>query len=836
MEMRTGSVLFPPVRGSGPQTTTQTFNFPREVERAVAGLVGYTAGFNGDDHHLGQLDVKLSTEVDSDVVIVTGTFGLRDWSGEWDDNYTGTIQFVLLADLVPITTPPPRPDLDITGMEITQAIQHFRSAQHLDLPNVRPDNSIRLVARKSTGIRVYVDYNPGTGLPPINTLSGELEVTTSIGSTTFTLPPVNTMSPRRDNQINRANVNHTLNFVIPEGWCQGELVLRCRVFDQAAPLQRSEMFQRTIRFVDVAPLRLYSVGVHYTGQGLDLAAPTQANVVSTMSFVELTYPIGEVLLTGYSTIDFGVDMKADISDGCGDGFNELLDQLRDMRGDSSDVYYAVLPSGIDSGSVGGCGGGGVGAGFIGGGATAAQEIGHAFGRDHAPCDDETRCSDPGDQDSNYPHYNSFPSDSIGEFGYNPLTNTVLDPASTFDFMGYSSPNWVSPYTYSGLMSRFPATSGTSAAASALMSLRALHSTSGPPQRMDRPEWIRVKTPTLFLGLTIDRDRTVTRRPSFHYPAYAHRPSCCPSEFSVELRDKEGRVLSCQELREDCRHCASGCWPRSFRDQIPFPPGARSLQIWEGKEKIYEERIPEPPQVKLECQYLGRKDGFELRWSAAGSGKAVGPDKEAESDKKEARLWYLVQWEDSDGTWRGLGPRTQSTKIRIPLRLLGRRRSMQVRILASSGIATGMAECTLVRNDESSDDTPSTTVVTDDVDIVLTSELTTADNVVSTTPLMHVTVIEQTGRSLADPEVFWYDQSGAELGRGRAFDLRTLPEGQHVVRAVVPGQGSGVVERAWLVERSTEQGIVVLGTTTGRVREREVHEHPHRRTGGTSAAQ
>jgi hypothetical protein len=454
MDVRLGSLFFPALRGNGPRTATQAVIFPRQVERAVAGLMGYSVGFSGDDHHLGLLDLELSTSVNSNVAQVTGTFGLRDWSGNWDDDYQGTVQFAVLAELQSVTAPPPRGDLTITGMEFTQCIQSFRSAQFLDGPNVRPDNSVQLIARKPTTARVYVDYDRTSGLPLINSLSGELQLVTSSGAS-LTLPPTAPILPRRDSQIDRRQATHTLNFLIPEGWCQGELELSCRVFDASDSGQSSGLSAESIRFANRTPLRLFGVGVHYTGQGMDLAAPTQAQVVSTMSFVEKVFPIGEVLLTGYTTIDFSDDMKADINDGCGDGFNELLDRMRDMRGSSTDVYYAVVPSGVDSGNVGGCGGGGVGAGFVGGGGTAAQEIGHAFGRDHAPCDSAMRCQTPANQDSNYPQYNGFPSDSIGEIGFDPNNDVAFDPAATFDFMGYSGSRWVSPYTYTGLMGQFP---------------------------------------------------------------------------------------------------------------------------------------------------------------------------------------------------------------------------------------------------------------------------------------------------------------------------------------------------------------------------------------------
>lgn len=501
MEIRSGSLLFESLRGGGPRSAVSTIGFNRGVLRAVAGLSGYSAGFRSGEHHVGELDVRLDTEIDGSNVNVTATFGVRDWSGVWGDDYAGLAQFVVLADLEPLGPPGgTRLDLRITGAEVTQATQHFRN------PTLGSDNSVRLVARKSTAVRVYVDYDAGAGLPAIGALSGELQVRTSIGTTTLTLPPLRSITPRRDSQIDRADVDHTLNFLIPEAWCQGELTLHCQAFDQASPTRRSPALQRTIRFSDVAPLRVYGVGVHYTGQGLDLAAPTQADVLSTLSFAETTYPVGEVELTGYLVHDFDRDMKADIDDGCGDGFGALLDDLRDMRGGSTDVYYAVLPGGIDSGSVGGCGGGGVGAGFIGSGSTAAQEIGHAFGRDHAPCDDETRCGDPADEDGSYPSYSPSASDSIGEYGYDTRTNAVRPPSSYYDFMGYSGPAWVSPYTYEGLMSQFPPSSGAAASASAMRLLRAAFESGAHDdernKRDDRAEWVRREMPTLFLWLAV----------------------------------------------------------------------------------------------------------------------------------------------------------------------------------------------------------------------------------------------------------------------------------------------------------------------------------------------
>ncbi len=788
MEVRTGSLFFPALRGSGPRVATQAVIFPREVTRAIAGLSGYSAGFSGDDHHLGELDIRLDTTANANVVEVTATFGLRDWSGNWDDDYTGTVLFSVLADLVSATEPPPRTDLLITGFEITQATQHFRDTAFLDPQNSGPDNSIRLVARKDTAIRMYVDYDRDAGLPAIpaiTDLSGELQVRTSIGSTQFTLGPIATITPREDAQIDRTQADHTLNFRIPEAWCQGELQLTGRVFDAASPAEKSLAYSKSIRFDDRSSLRVYGVGVHYTGQGLDLAAPSQADVQSTMVFVEKVYPTGEVLLTGYTTIDFSDDMKADIADGCGDGFSSLLDRLRDLRGSSSDIYYAVLPSGgIDSGNVGGCGGGGVGAGFVGSGRTAAHEIGHAFGRDHAPCDSESRCDDPADQDSNFPDYDSFPSDSIGEIGFDPATNTTFDPAMRFDFMGYSSGKWVSPYTYTGLMGEFPSSSGLGSG-SAMAMLRG--ASSGSPFRVQDDEWNRAETETLFLGFTVERDGTVRRRPSFHFAAVRSAPKGRRTRFLVELRDAEGRVLSCQPLHEDCKHCRGECWPKRLRDAVPFPDGAKKLAVVRDDEVLYEEDIPDPPDVQVTCEWNDKEQQFELTWSAKASGPKRRGRQRQDQEPDQDDLWFLVQWLDWDGTWRGVAPRTRKQAISIAPALVGYRSSVEVRVLASAGIATGVGRCTL--------EGPSTAPPTD---VVLTEDPTNTE-IGRPAGLVRVSAIDSTGRTVLDAEIRWYDESGAEIGFGRTLDVQALGEGQHVVRAVVPDLGGGVGESVVAVD-------------------------------------
>ena len=209
--------------------------------------------------------------------------------------------------------------------------------------------------------------------------------------------------PRADGTIQRQNANHTLNAFIPGAFCRGEVDYRVRVFDAAHPNQpgfTSGTVQGTLRFIETATMRVRGVGVTWTGTTPAVAAPTLTQLMSTLAFVAKAYPTSLLFISGFETINDGGDYASTSGGGCGPGWGGLLDSLREMQGDSEDVYFGLLSATVPSGAVG-CGGGDghvaacldvADGNFIL--QTAAQEIAHAFGRDHVcgqePLDPTTR--------------------------------------------------------------------------------------------------------------------------------------------------------------------------------------------------------------------------------------------------------------------------------------------------------------------------------------------------------------------------------------------------------------------------------------------------------------
>ena len=84
--------------------------------------------------------------------------------------------------------------------------------------------------------------------------------------------------------------------------------------------------------------------------------------------------------------------------------------------------------------------------------TAAHEVGHAHGREHAPCGGAQGV------DSSFPYSNG----AIGVWGYDILAKTFISPTKGRDMMGYCPNEWVSDYTFTGLFDRIAALNGNPA--------------------------------------------------------------------------------------------------------------------------------------------------------------------------------------------------------------------------------------------------------------------------------------------------------------------------------------------------------------------------------------
>jgi hypothetical protein len=104
MQIVNDTIAFNSFEGSGPRSDSKLITLPASASQVTALLTGFNAAFSPSDgdHHLGNLEIRLGTKFvappPSAIVEVTATFGLRDWSSEWDDKYEGVVRFAVVAE------------------------------------------------------------------------------------------------------------------------------------------------------------------------------------------------------------------------------------------------------------------------------------------------------------------------------------------------------------------------------------------------------------------------------------------------------------------------------------------------------------------------------------------------------------------------------------------------------------------------------------------------------------------------------------------------------------------------------------------------------------------
>jgi len=342
---------------------------------------------------------------------------------------------------LPLITRPAMIDLVLNQVEITQSVQNGAG-------------SVPFVANRPAVARVYV------------TVSGVTEASNVIVEASATRNGVPLPgSPRRSDprtvttSVSRGNYASSFNLALPAEWLSGSVRLSIVVDPDNRITEVNETNNgrtQTLEFLAVPRLDLTIVPVQYTHtpNGRTYPAPTRDTV---SDWVMRAYPIPGINVRLRAPVAFTGDLRR------GDEWERLLDLITDVKlsdgAPSSRVYYGLIP--IASGSDRWFSSGIAGIGWVGlrasvgldltgssdaAGRLAAHEIGHNLGRFHAPC------GVSGDPRQPFP----YPNASIGSdvYGLDISRARVWSPVApddTKDLMSYCQPQWVSDFTYQGLL-------------------------------------------------------------------------------------------------------------------------------------------------------------------------------------------------------------------------------------------------------------------------------------------------------------------------------------------------------------------------------------------------
>lgn len=216
-------------------------------------------------------------------------------------------------------------------------------------------------------------------------------------------------------------------------------------------------------------IKIVLVPVKYDADGSGRTPDVSATQVARYKQTFMArYPASDVEITVHAPWSWTTPIS-----GNGSGFQTVLKgitQLRQQERPANDVYYygalAPAPS-MSSFCGGGCVTGlstvvdnpstsylraSVGIGFPGTDSadTMAHEVGHAHGREHAPCGGASGA------DPDFP----YSGGAIGVWGYDIFAKTFISPTKGRDMMGYCPNEWVSDYTYAALFDRISALNPT----------------------------------------------------------------------------------------------------------------------------------------------------------------------------------------------------------------------------------------------------------------------------------------------------------------------------------------------------------------------------------------
>lgn len=326
-------------------------------------------------------------------------------------------------------------NLRVDGLYLVQSVQTYA-------------RGVPVVQGRDALLRVFVTANQVNAASPDVRVSlysnGTLASTATISAPTLSTPLA----------VDEGTINSTWNLAINQALIQPNLSVLVEVDPDNAFSEGNEddntfpasgmPIAMDVRATTPFSVRFVPVITKANGRkGNVTEANKDAFLDATMRMHPLAGYTADVRVAPYTTTT-DKPLQADNGNGA---WNTIVGEILALRSTESNsrYYYGVMNPSYSSGVAG--------VGFIGaeaaigwdklpsGSSVAAHEWGHNWNRQHAPC------GGAGNPDGSYP----YTGGEIGVIGYD-LVNAEIKPADSHDLMGYCDGEWISDYTYKGVMS------------------------------------------------------------------------------------------------------------------------------------------------------------------------------------------------------------------------------------------------------------------------------------------------------------------------------------------------------------------------------------------------
>jgi hypothetical protein len=321
----------------------------------------------------------------------------------------------------------------VDGLYLVQSVQTY-------------ERGVPLVSDRDALLRIFVTANQVNAAAPDVRVhiynNGAIASTVTItapGLTTPLTPDEREINSSWNLVVGKALIQPSLAFVVEVD--PGHLITEASETDNMFPASGTPLAM-DVRGTEPFSVRFVPVITKADSRRGDVTLTNRDDYVETAMRIHPLAAFDSDVRSAYTTSS----SEALQSNNANGAWNDIVGEILARRSaeSSSRYYYGVVNPAYSSGVAG--------VGYIGApaaigwdkpasrGAVAAHEWGHNWRREHAPC------GSAGNPDVSYP----YAAGEIGVIGYD-LVNGELKLPDAHDLMGYCDNEWISDYTYKGVM-------------------------------------------------------------------------------------------------------------------------------------------------------------------------------------------------------------------------------------------------------------------------------------------------------------------------------------------------------------------------------------------------